>query len=132
MQGRSSTLAYASPAGYADRMPKKKTAKKPAAESPVSVLVRKLGFYGTVKDLAAWLDVNQATIHRWRNVETFNKATGIAPTLIRRLAPADVSYGDRYALGQAFREGGTVGVLAKMIEGIQRHENKGRKGGTKK
>lgn len=58
-----------------------------AAESPAAVVCAGNRWRVPVAELARWIGVDVATLHRWHDAEAFARARGVAPDLIRALAP---------------------------------------------
>lgn len=87
-------------------------------ESPASIVMRGQWWHVGAEELAAWLGINQATLHRWKDPATFAKATGHAATLVRMLAPIageKLTHEQAHYCRLARKDRGELGAFAHLV-----------------
>lgn len=56
-------------------------------DSPAAIVIVGAHWRVPIAELARWLGLDVATLHRWRDAETFARSRGAVPDLVRALAP---------------------------------------------
>lgn len=87
------------------------------APSCVVLVIRGAPWRVRVAELARWIGVDVATLRRWRRADNFDRARGLAPDLLRALAPRAWRLTPREAadVRAAYERGGSLAATHALL-----------------
>ncbi len=85
--------------------------------SCVVLVIRGDGWRVKLAELARWIGVDQATLRRWRREENFARARGLAPDLLRALAPRAwrLTREEAWIVRAAYERDGSLGATHALL-----------------